>query len=212
MMKVFYWNEISALPIIQQELRSGGVIAGTTDTVLGLLASLTYEGFLSLNAIKGREKKPYIILIETADKLSLFVSIRNNTFNNLHIERLIKTCWPGPLTLVFNAKPDLPTFMKSFDGTVGLRVPKHDGLQRVLSQCDGLFSTSANRTGQPPAKTIQELDEHIKQAIRYAIVDEGYENKEQPPSTILDCSTEKIKVLREGAYPIEDIKKIVPLY
>jgi tRNA threonylcarbamoyl adenosine modification protein (Sua5/YciO/YrdC/YwlC family) len=193
-------------------LQSGKVIAGTTDTIFGLLANLTYESFLALNIIKGREQKPYIILIKNADSLSHFVSIRNDSYSNFHIEKLIQQCWPGPLTLIFKAKADVPSFMKAADGTIALRVPKHEGLQQLLAQKDGLFSTSANRAGQPPAKTIQELDEQIKQSINYAVIDKGYEQHEQFPSTILDCTTDKIKVVREGMYPLSDIKTIVSLY
>lgn len=209
MMKLFYWNDPQIVPIIQQEIQAGGVIVGTSDTVLGLLASLTYEGFLTLNTIKGRERKPYIILIHDADKLSRFVSIRNDSYSNLHIERLIKACWPGPVTLIFKAKSDLPMFLKSAEGTVALRVPSHPWLQKLLTTGEGLFSTSANRAGQPTPQTVKELDEQIKHAVKYAVVDEDYESKEHLVSTILDCTNDKIKVVREGAYPIKELEAIV---
>lgn len=54
--------------------------------------------------------------------------------------------WPGPLALlIFKAKADLPSYLKGADGTIALRIPAHAGLQQLLVDCEGLFSTSANK-------------------------------------------------------------------
>ena len=120
----------------------------------------------------------------------------------------MNSCWPGPLTLILKAKPDLPDFMKSPEGTVGLRMPNHKGLLELLARFEGLFSTSANRAGEPVPQSIDEIDPEIMDAISYLIVDRE-QTPSMVPSTILDCSRDEIRIVRKGAYPIEKLEKII---
>lgn len=98
--------------------------------------------------------------------------------------------------------------MKGSDGTIGLRVPDYIGLQQLLAGCEGLFSTSANKAGEPIPLSFDEIDPDITKQVA-AIVGDYSDNGSQTavPSTILDCSGDTIRVVREGAYPIETIFK-----
>ena len=97
--------------------------------------------------------------------------------------------------------------MKSKQGRIALRVPDHAGLQKLLTHFTGLFSTSANISGNPIPRTINEVDERIVKQVSCAVIDK----KEKPvallSSTIIDCSGEPIVVVRKGAYPIDELKK-----
>ncbi len=206
--KLLYWDNPQDLTLIIKTLqneRKPSVIAGASDTVIGLLAGLFEESFMLLNHIKKREKKPYLVLIGLYENYSKFTAR-----NNLQIETLLKKCWPGPLTIIVNAAEHIPSFMKSKDNTIALRIPDHKGLLAVLQKVDGLFSTSANKAGKPVPETMDQVDPDILKQVAYEVLDSAGKKTSQHsmPSTILDCSGATIKVIREGAYPIAQLEKI----
>lgn len=203
-MRKLSWSDLDSRVLIVQILQSENVVAGSSDTVLGLLSPITERGSGLLNEIKIRKDKPYIILIESALKISYFVDPEEVK----RVAKLIESCWPGPLTLIFKAREDLPVWMKASNGTISLRIPKHVGLLAILSHFPGLFSTSANLAGQPVPTKIEDIDPHIMARIKLLIVDSDSEEA-IIPSTILDCSGPDIKVVREGAYSIAKLEKIL---
>ncbi len=202
-MRKIYWNDSNSRALIVQKLLSEKVVVGSSDTVLGLLAPVTERGYSLLNEIKVRQDKPYIILIESALKISYFVS--NQEYER--VEKLIHSCWPGPLTLIFKARPGLPAWAKASNGTVSLRVPAHTGLLAILSHFQGLFSTSANVSGQPVPQRVEDIDPTILGKVAALVVDTDAPEVKMP-STILDCSGSQIKVVRSGAYPISQLQEI----
>lgn len=203
-MRKLYWNDSNSRALIVQKLLSEKIVIGSSDTVLGLLAPVTEQGATLLNEIKIRKDKPYIILIESTLKASYFVSSQALE----HVAKLTELYWPGPLTLIFKAKPDLPAWMKSSDGTIALRVPKHEGLLAILSHFPGLFSTSANLGGQPVPTSLEDIDPHVMERVSALIMDSVAQST-VIPSTILDCSGPTIKLIREGAYPLATLEKTI---
>ncbi len=201
-MKHLYWDDSGVIRSLIKILKESKVVVSTTDTVLGLLVDISEFGHHQLNIIKKREEKPYLIIIADKSKLTRFIQSVT-----LQIEKLITACWPGPVTLIFKAKDVVSDYMKSKDGTIALRVPDHRGLQKVLQYFDGLFSTSANIAGEPIPQYINQLSEHVINHVAY-IVSEKDGVQKIVPSTILDCTGEQIKVIREGAYPIEKLEKV----
>lgn len=195
--------DTATITTLEAALLQGGVIAGSSDTILGLLADLTLAGFQELNRIKGRYEKPYLILIADQQKLSHFVQLPLDP----QVKRLITECWPGPLTIIFKAKESVPSFMKSAQGTIALRMPRHTGLNMLLAHFDGLFSTSANKAGDPVAQDLEYLDQSIAQAAAYLVRDDA--KPENQPSTIIDATGKKLKVIREGAYSVEELQKLI---
>jgi len=204
--KYLKWDNIDQIDQIKQQLFNGQVVVGSSDTVFGLLAATTQLGFESLNSIKNRTEKPYIILIDDIDKLKHFVEIDQlkSAFDLWH------KCWPGPLTVIFKAKPNLPDFLKSSDDKIAIRIPKHVGLLKLLANFEGLFSTSANLAGQPVPSLISQLSPQILKKIELVVVD-SYNPEDVNlalPSTILDASTGQLKLVREGAYSLELLEQI----
>ena len=149
-------------------------------------------------------RKPYLIVISSAEKLSNFVQ---TDILNKKIQNLINRCWPGPVTIIFNALPIVPGFLTSKDKTIALRCPDHKGLQQLLASFDGLFSTSANKAGAPIPRSFAEIDGDIIENVDYVVADKSSDVVEIVPSTIIDISQVSdggnIKVIREGAYSIE---------
>ncbi len=202
-MRVFYWDNAESIDILEQALRAGRVVGGSSDTVLGILAELSERSVVALDRIKKRTGKPYVILVADSKRAQSLI-IKNEL---LQIEKLMSMCWPGPVTLIFKAKPGILPFVTKSENTVALRVPDHAGLQILLKRFDGLFSTSANIANTAIPRNVKELDKRITQHLQFFVIDKHPEKKEYLPSTILDCTGSVIKVVREGAYPIEKLEQ-----
>lgn len=196
------WHNETDIEKIIFLLKSDSVVVGPSDTVIGLLARTTKSGSDTLNQIKHRSGKSYITLIKSKDLLNSYIQMPLP----IQIENIIAKFWPGPLTIVFKAKKDLPDYLIGENNTISLRVPDHEGLQKLLSVFDGIFSTSANLSGNPVPKLIAELDPFIQNQVAGIIDDEG--KNQGLPSTIIDCSGDQIKLLREGAIPWQEIEKL----
>ncbi len=191
------WAREDDLKKIGDALEQGRLVAGSSDTVIGLLAAPTLEGRQALDSIKGRDRKPYIILIGGMEQVPLFAQAVSK---QAHI--LMERCWSGPLTLILKAKDDLPSYLISDEGTVALRVPNHEGLLKLLMRFPALFSTSANKAGDPTPTRLEDLDPVL--ADNVALLIEGGANSVLP-STLVDATGDEIRIVREGAYSREVI-------
>ena len=201
----FYWDHPGLCgkmgPILS---RKGAVFVAESDTVCGLFTLASQEGFDALNRIKGREDRPYLMLIKNISVLEDFIDC--NTY--LQIENFAKKVWPGPLTLVLKAKDKIPSFMVSQRRTVAIRIPNHRGLQSLLTHFPVLFSTSANRTNLPPPLSINDVSPDILREGACLIANQG-KNSANRASTILDCTeSKKIRVIREGSYSIKTLEAL----
>jgi L-threonylcarbamoyladenylate synthase len=217
-MKVYYWDGKEAQIKLKSTLNCHDIAVVSTDTVLGLLATATEQSFTKLNDIKMiKENRPYLILIRSHNNLKHFIDV-NILDDNL--TKFIKTCWPGPLTIVFKAKPNIPKFMISKHNTIALRCPNHKGLLDLLKNYAGLLSTSANTSGHTIPKNYRDVEETISNKIDCIVTNKNNKDLDSKPSTIIDfstninktrsCRTSKacIRVVREGAYPIQELEKI----
>jgi L-threonylcarbamoyladenylate synthase len=165
-------------------LRSGGVIAFPTDTVYGLAAAADDEvARRRIFLIKGRPVGlPLILMAAAESQLEGFVHLDSRA------EAIIRSWWPGPLTVILHAKGG---------GTLGVRIPKHDVALELLRAAGPLMTTSANLHGKDPAMTAAEAATLNGLA---AILDGG-----KAPgglaSSVLDLTGPEPHVLREGAIP-----------
>lgn len=203
---MIYWNDVGIIPIMQSILDHDRIILASGDTVLGLWGKLSEKAYDELGRLKKRTNKPYLVVISSHEKLEKFI----DQSLSLKIQTLISVCWPGPVTLVFKARSDLPDWMKSEKGTIAIRMPDHPMLQRLLGKYDGLFSTSANISGDPIPGSINEIDHRISHNVSLRCFDR---DKEQSfslgSSTILDCSTDDIVLLRKGAFYSQALQDLV---
>ncbi len=191
-MKIYSWNSSSDITMISHILKKGDVVAGSSDTVLGLLALATKEGRNKLDCIKGRSEKPYLILVSDYQAALAY----SETLTRPDVKGIAHTYWPGPLTMVVKAREALPDYLQSKDGGIAIRVPQHEGLQKLLKITGSLFSTSANLSGQPVPLMLNEIDEHVAHSV--AAMVEGSSEHTQP-STIINCMIAPISLIREGA-------------
>jgi L-threonylcarbamoyladenylate synthase len=181
-------------------IASGGVIVYPTDTFYGLgVDPRNAAAVKRLFAIKERQEgQPILLLIADADDLQEWVDEVTP-----HAEGLMRKFWPGPLTLVFKARPTVLADLTAQSGTIGLRVPGNE-LTRSLLRSVGraLTGTSANISGRPSPRTAQEA---AAIAARVDLILDGGETAGGQPSTIVDVSRDVPRVIREGAVPASEV-------
>lgn len=203
--KILWWSDVPTIDLLKKSLDQGLVSITSTDTVLGFLACLNEKSHKIIDTIKGsKPDKPYLILIDSPLKLPAFVDVQTLSEQ---AKCIIAKCWPGPLTIIFKAKNNLPACMQSKHGTIALRCPRHSGLLSILAHFDGLFSTSANKSGLPVAKTYQELDHDLLHDVDYVVLDRDLAQNDVP-STIIDVTSSEVRVIRSGAYPVEKLERL----
>lgn len=202
-LKHFYWEDPAHRQEIVFFLKNNQTAISTSDTVLGLLANTSHEGYQAFNTLKNRAAHPYIVLIADAAQAAHFVDFSLQA----DIENIINYCWPGPLTLVLKTKATLPEYVKSPQGTIALRVPQHEGLLNILKSLTGLFSTNANISGQVVAKNLTQVDPSILQKV-VCTVGEKFSKATLTPSNIIDATHPIPRILREGAYSIKEIETL----
>jgi len=184
---VQYIHELETL------LRQGHVVAVPTDTVMGLISLPTPETTRHIMNIKGRPAHKPLILFVHRDTLPQY-----HPEPRASVELLIQTYWPGPLTLVVHLRgPNLPTSLQNREGGIGVRHPGAPFPERLLEIFkEGLASTSANRSGAPPAVTPEEVRQIFQNTEVAAVLDRPAGG--QPPSTLLDLTLHSPRVLRAG--------------
>lgn len=187
------WNEIEKYDDLINVLRNDGVVLASSDTVLGLFSQLSEKSKQQLDSIKIRNLKPYIVLVPSKDFLLQYVD------QNIHssMQKIIDTYWPGPLTIIFKAKSQLPDWLKGSDGTIAIRIPQHAGLQKILESVGGLFTTSANISGESLPVQYSQINPIILSQVQ-AVCCSTTEIYDGPASTILDFSSGSIQIVRQG--------------
>ena len=172
----------------------GGVIAFRTDTFYGLGANpFNLSAVQKIRQVKGREDdKPILVVISDSEEIDRLIPHRSKAFDDL-----TGRFWPGALTIIGQASNDMPGQLTAGTKTVGVRLPADDKVRALIAACGGtLTATSANVSGRPPARTAAEVEEYFGQTIDL-IVDGGATTSESP-STVVDATTDEIKLVREG--------------
>jgi L-threonylcarbamoyladenylate synthase len=188
-------SQTDSLPQISDAIARGGVIAFRTDTFYGLGADpFNRDAVQRIKQLKGREDhKPILIIISESEAVSRFIAAPSSGFNSL-----AKAFWPGPLTLIGETSPAVPEELTAGTRTIGVRLPADDKVRALVGACGGaLTATSANPSGQQPARTAAEVFTYFGDAIDL-IVDGGKVISDQP-STVVDACEAEPRLIREGA-------------
>jgi L-threonylcarbamoyladenylate synthase len=176
-------------------LKGGGVIAYPTETFYGLGADARNEKAIEkIFVMKGRAfKNPVSVIIATQWDILPLVSEVPET-----AKILMKTFWPGPLTLVFTASNRVSHLLTAGSGKIGIRVSSHPIAALLVHSLGApLTATSANRSGESENASASGVVKSLSD-LPDAIID-GDETPGQPGSTILDVTVFPPLILREGA-------------
>lgn len=186
-------------------LDAGRVIAIPTDTVYGLAASLEHPQSLDeIYAIKGRDAgKALPVLLDGPESIDRWaVDVPESA------RRLAEKFWPGALTIVVKASPEVPFGVHRGAGTVGLRVPDSDIARAVIAGAGGgLAVTSANLSGRSEARSAAEVRGSL--GDRLAMVIDGGPSPDGVPSTVVDLTGPDIRILRQGAISSDDLMRAI---
>jgi len=194
------WSGKDSYKLIVDVLHKDGVVLAASDTVLGLFTQLSEKSKLKLDAIKHRSLKPYIILIKSSGLLHHFT----DQLIDSSMQKIIDKYWPGPLTIIFKAKPILPDWMTSSSKTIAIRVPSHDGLQKILQDVDGLFTTSANVSNEKNPDRYANINPEVLNLVQ-SVCCESDKVYAGPASTIIDLSSGSVEIVRSGAVEINSM-------
>lgn len=171
-----------------QILQRGGVIAYPTEAVFGLGCDPNNEQAVErLLAIKQRSRDKGLILI-AADfqQLTPFLA----EIDDVSKEQILAT-WPGPVTWVWPAKPEVSKWLRGEHDTIAVRVTGHPLAAALCRGFGGpLVSTSANLSGKSPAKTEQEVRQQFHEQLDYIVV--GELGGREKPSQIRDVMSGKV--------------------
>ncbi len=176
----------------------GGVIAFPTDTLYGLGCSLFDVHAVEMIArLKRRDPRHAVISLipvpEQAWGLAMHVSDV--------AAKLIRAHWPGPLSLIFLAASIVPARVQGANGTVALRCPNDPLSTALLGRIGGpVVSSSANLSGQHPAETAEEVVAYFGNQLDLVL--DGGERRGGVPSTLVDVSGPRAKLLRRGALDV----------
>lgn len=180
-----------------------GVIAVGTESFYALAASaMATEAVHRVVKIKGRPPdKPILTLIANLTQLSYLVDSFPKWASSL-----FENFWPGPLTIVFPARPYLSSWLTGGTGTIGVRIPGNEFLTALLEHTGPLTGTSANRSGRPSPLTAQQVEDEIGPQLDM-ILDNG-STPGGLPSTILSL-VDIPHILREGQISRHDIENLL---
>ncbi|HEX3622630.1 MAG TPA: L-threonylcarbamoyladenylate synthase [Acidimicrobiales bacterium] len=185
-------------------LTQGQPVAIPTDTVYGLAVDPFRPGSTDrIFEAKRRPRDVSLPLLVTGVEMALSVA---TAVPDLALE-LMAAYWPGPLTLVLPAKPGLHADLGDDEATVGVRSPDHPVPQALCAAAGPLGTTSANRHGEPPLTTAEEVASAFGAAISI-VLDGG--TCAGSPSTVVDCTGQDLKLLREGRIPWAELLAFAP--
>jgi L-threonylcarbamoyladenylate synthase len=194
--------DADAVRTVAHEIIHGRVIVYPTDTIYGIGADACNPDAVErvFKAKKRDSGKPILTLVnslEMAARLADSISDKARA--------LMEQLWPGPLTLVFKSSPCLPQRLTGGTATIGIRYPEHRFCLEVLKVCNRpITSTSANVSGEEESVSIKEIAEAFESDVDL-IVDAG-DLRSALPSTIVDVTGPKPKIVRTGAFPLEKLR------
>ncbi len=164
-----------------------------TDTVYGVAVLASTGGAAQiLSRLKARSSEQSLaVLVASAEQARSLIDQPSSAARSL-----MAAFWPGPVTLVLRRRPDLGGFDLGGDGsTIGVRCPDHVFVRELALRLGPLVATSANRHGQPTPVTAAEAASALAGPVG-AVVDGGVLGG--VPSTVVDCTSDPPRVLREG--------------
>jgi L-threonylcarbamoyladenylate synthase len=188
-----------AIDLAVKALSGGDIIGLPTDTVYGLAADPFHTGACDrLFRLKGRPRSVELPVLVGNEEQALALC----TAVPVTARRLMRRYWPGPVTLVLPRRPELEADLGEDDATIGIRCPAHPVPLAICEQMGPIATTSANRHKEAVLTTAKEVSESLGPEL-VLVLDAGV--CDGLPSTVVDCTGEAPKVLREGRLSSQEI-------
>jgi L-threonylcarbamoyladenylate synthase len=208
-----FWSPeevMSAIRVALAHMEMRRVLAYPTETVYGFGGAIDRDSVDALVAMKRRPPgKPFLLLVAGSDMLD-----RLNLSLSAYAANLAARHWPGPLTLVLpGGERRVPDRLRGPEGGIAVRWTSHGGIARLIrAHGDAITSTSANRPGVPPATSAGEILSQWSDAVargQLRVLDGG-RLVPSAPSTVVDCTGRRPRVIRPGAISAAKLRESVP--
>ncbi|WP_349402073.1 threonylcarbamoyl-AMP synthase [Candidatus Phytoplasma solani] len=185
----------------KKNLSFNNIIIFPTDTVYGMGVKLyDRKGLQTIYQLKKRSlEKEIIVLCASLQEAQILVQLNEISY------QLAASFWPGPLTLIL--KTQTAYFEATGKKTIGIRVPKHPLALSLLKKHGPLKTTSVNESGGPPLNDYNIIYKMYCQKVLFI-----YPNNfpiSKVSSTIVDATTNKLIILRQGNIKKETIQKVI---
>lgn len=198
-MKIYKQTETSKLAEI---LKNDGVISVPTDTVYGICARIcSKEAHDNLIRTKNRPyNKPFPVMCADEEQIKSIALV------NEKAELLIRKFMPGPITLVLPKHPDLSEYINNGGSTIAIRMATSKPVEELIRKTGSpIFMSSANQSGEPACTSLDEIEKACP-TLSGMMEGEVFFGK---GSTIVDCTSSTIKVLREGPISLDQILEAI---
>jgi len=180
-------------------LKEGKIGVFPTDTAYGIGCRMDSKSAVKkVFEIRNRpEEKAMIVLVGSIKMAEEYAE-----FSPEVKEKIIDNYWPGPLTIVLTCKKKkVPSIVRADGDTLALRFPDNTELLEIINQVGvPLIAPSANFSGEDTPFSSQEVDRELLKLVDFAIAGECTMKK---VSTIIDCSSSKWSIIREGASAVK---------
>lgn len=189
----------------REVLLSGGIVAFPTESFYGLAVNAMDERAIQrlFNVKKRNSNQPLLLLIPGPETLIRYVENIPDI-----ARRLMENFWPGGLTLIFNAGPEISPLLTAGTGKIGIRLSNHPIATGLAGSIDGpITGTSANISGRPAA--VEAGDVHNSLGTEIDLIIDGGKTRGGEASTILDITSTPALVLREGIIKKDALEKYI---
>ena len=198
-MKIYNKNDIEELAKI---LRNDGVISVPTDTVYGVCAKMdSRKAYNKLVSTKNRPiNKPFPVMCADEKQIETIAIVDDKA------QKLINAFMPGPITLVLKKRQNVPDYVSNGLNTIAIRMATSKPLEELIKKVGcPIFMSSANQSGEPTCTSLDEIEKACPN------LDGMMEGKVSfgMGSTIVDCTSVNVKILRQGPITEERIKKVL---
>lgn len=190
------------LETVQKVIEQGGVVAFPTETVYGL--GVRFGSKEALNKLMEAKNRDY------SKAITLMVSDKKDIEKYAYVSKkaslLIEHFMPGMMTLVFKKKECVDSVMTNGKETIGIRIPDSAYVLSLLKQTGPMLVTSANISHHPNTTSTKEVLDQLDGRIDLIVDGKTSDNI---ASTVVDVSTNDLKILREGKITKEDIEEVL---
>jgi len=193
------------IKVAAEVLIAGGLLAFPTTGLYGLGAdALNPKAVEKIFHAKQRDSdKPILVLVKdefALDKIAAKVPAP--------AAKMMAAFWPGSLTIILEARSELPAALTGGTGKIGIRVPRHPVAFALVNAFEGpITGTSANISGRKGCSTVADLDPGLVQDLEL-VLDAGV-LKGGVGSTVVDATADKPVVLREGAISKKELFSVL---
>ena len=193
--------EYEKLKEMGETIQKGEIVVFPTETVYAIGTNgLDEEAIRKLYKIKQRPfDKPTSLLVSDMKMVEALVAdITDKEY------KLMKTFFPGPLTIILKNKNIVPNILTGNTGTIGIRMPENEIARKLIEYANvAIAAPSANIANRPSGTNIENIVNDFKETVKYYI--DGGESKIGLGSTIVKIENNVPIILREGSITKEQI-------